>query len=337
VKSSAVASPNIAFIKYWGRSQSHNRGLNIPSNDSVSMTKKGSEKGIRLQTHTTIDFSDCYEEDTAILDGHNLRGRGMERILNVVNPLRQRAGVDYRFRMMTTNDFPTGAGLASSAAGFAALAVATVAALGLDLSKEQISTYARLGSGSAARSVHGGFVYWHRGDSHETSFAEQVCDPDDFDLNAVIAIVHEGKKGVTSDTGHQSAGTSIFNKARVMASQEQAGEIRDALLDDDFARVGQIAEKNSFYMHAVMMTSEPPLFYWHPDTLRVIKMVHRMRGEGLKGYLSIDAGPNVHVLCRPEDAQEVEKALERIEGVDRTITAEPGDDAHVVKDHLFQT
>ena len=335
MKSSAIAHSNIALIKYWGRSLDHNANLNIPSNDSVSMTKYGLTRDMHLQTHTTIDFSDAYEEDTAILEGEVLIGREMERILRVVNPLRKYANIDCKFKMMSKNDFPTQAGLASSASGFAALAIAAVNALGIDFSKEEISTYARLGSGSATRSIHGGFVYWNKGNSHETSFAEQICGPDEFEMNAVIAIIHEGTKDVTSDVGHESAHTSPFNEVRIKKSQEQAKEIRKAILNDDFSKVGKIAEENCKYMHAVMMTSNPPLFYWQPDTLKLIKSIQRMREDGLECYFTIDAGPNVHCLCRPEDTYELQKTLEKIECVNKTIRVRPADDSFVIKEHLF--
>jgi len=335
MKSSAIAHSNIAFIKYWGRSPDHDPNLNIPSNDSISMTKEGLAEGTRLQSHTTIEFSDAYEEDTAILDEEVLNGRNMERILSVVNLLREIANVDYKFKMMSKNDFPTQAGLASSASGFAALAMATVEALGLHLSKEEISTYARLGSGSATRSIHGGFVWWRKGNSHESSFAEQICGPKEFDIAAVIAIIHGGKKDVTSDIGHESAHTSPFNEVRIKKSQEQAKEIRKAILKNDFSKVGEIAEENCKYMHAVMMTSIPSLFYWHPDTLKVIKAVQTIRKQGLECYFTIDAGPNVHCLCRPEDTNELQKLLEKIEGVTKTIPVKAADDSYITKEHLF--
>jgi diphosphomevalonate decarboxylase len=335
MKSSAIAHSNIALIKYWGRSLDYDRCLNIPSNDSVSMTKYGLSQDTHLQTHTTIDFSDTYEKDTAFLQGEILVGREMDRVLEVVNPLRELANIDYKFKMMSRNDFPTRAGLASSASGFAALEIAAANALGLDFSKEEISTYARLGSGSAARSIHGGFVYWNRGDSHETSFAEQICGPDECDMNAVIAIVNEGKKDVPSEVGHESAYSSPFNDVRIGKSQEQAKGIKKAILDDDFSKVGSLAEENCKYMHTVMMTSTPPLFYWHPDTLRLIKSIHRIREEGLECYFTIDAGPNVHCLCRREDAYELQKILENIGCINKTILARPADDSFATKEHLF--
>jgi len=335
MKSSAIAHSNIALVKYWGRSRDRNPNLNIPSNDSVSMTKLGISDDIHLQTRTTIDFSDTYEEDTAILEEEVLTGRIMERIHRVVNPLRKIANIGYKFRMMSENDFPTQAGLASSASGFAALAIAATDALGLDSSKEEISTSARLGSGSAARSIHGGFVYWNKGDSHETSFARQICGPDEFDMSVVIAIIHEGKKDVTSDVGHESAYTSPFDEVRISKSQEQVKDIEKAILSDDFSKVGRISEENCKYMHAVMMTSNPPLFYWHPNTLKLIKSIQRIRKESLECFYTIDAGPNVHCLCRHEDIYELKKVLEEMECVEKTITAKPADDSQVTTEHLF--
>ena len=273
MKSSAIAHSNIALIKYWGNWNKVSPELNIPLNDSVSMTKYGFSENIHLQTHTTIELSEDIKENRAILNDQLLKGRDMERILKIINPLKELKKIDYNFKMISFNDFPTQAGLASSAAGFAALTIAAAKALNLDLSKEELSTFARLGSGSAARSIHGGFVYWHRGTSHETSYAEKICTPDDFDINAIIAIIDEGRKDVTSDLGHELADTSIFNKIRVKKSHEQANEIKAAILDDDFNKVGTIAEKNCMFMHSVMMTSEPALFYWSPLTLRVIKKV----------------------------------------------------------------
>ena len=335
MKSSAIAHSNIALVKYWGRSPDHSPDLNIPSSDSVSMTKIGLARDMHLQSHTTIEFSDAYEEDHAVLQGENLTGRNLERILSVVDPLRKSADIDLRFKLASKNDFPTQAGLASSASGFAALAIATAAALRIDVSKERLSTFARLGSGSATRSIHGGFVYWNKGYSHETSFAEKICGRDRFDMNALISIIHGGKKEVASDIGHESASTSPFNEVRIEKSQVQAKDIKKAILDDDFSTVGRIAEENCKYMHAVMMTSSPPLFYWHPDTLGLIKAIQRFRKQGLECYFTIDAGPNVHLLCRPENSDELQKKLEEMKCVSRIILARPADDSHVTEEHLF--
>jgi diphosphomevalonate decarboxylase len=260
----------------------------------------------------------------------------LERVLKIINPLKKLKKIDQNFKMVSLNDFPTQAGLASSAAGYAALTIATAEALNLDLSKKELSTFARLGSGSAARSIHGGFVYWHRGSSHETSYAEQICGPEHFEIRAIIAIIDEGRKNVTSDIGHKLANTSIFNITRVKKSHEQAEEIKKAILDDDFKKVGKITEKNCLYMHAVMMTSEPALFYWNPLTLEVIKKVlYSRKSENLDCFFTIDAGPNVHCFCRPENIEYVQNMLLSIEGIDNTILVKPANDSYKTNKHLF--
>ncbi|MFX1418930.1 MAG: diphosphomevalonate decarboxylase [Promethearchaeota archaeon] len=336
MKSSAIAHSNIALIKYWGNWSKVSPELNIPLNDSVSMTKYGLSQNCRLQTHTTIEFSEELREDTAILNNNLLKGRDMIRILKIIDPLRKLKKIDYKFKMVSLNDFPTQAGLASSAAGFAALTIAAAKALNLDLTKEQLSTFARLGSGSAARSIHGGFVYWFRGTSHETSHAEQICGPDEFHIKSIITVIDKGRKDVPSDVGHKLAKTSIFNKVRVKKSHEQAIEIKDAILNDDFKKVGMIAEKNCLFMHSIMMTSEPPLFYWNPITLKVIKKVIELRkSEDLECFFTIDAGPNVHCLCRPELIDYLQNILENIEGVEKTILVKPANDSYTTNEHLF--
>jgi diphosphomevalonate decarboxylase len=293
------------------------------------MTKQGVGE-IELKAHTTIFFSDEYVKDVAFLNKKSLVGRNKERVLAVVNPLREKAGTDLKFLMMSENDFPTQSGLASSAAGFAALAISASHALNLKLSKEEVSKYARLGSGSAARSIHGGFVHWHQGFDHDSSFAEQLCEPNEFQMNAVIALVSEEPKTVTSDSGHSLAETSPLNNARIKKSQEHVVEIKKAILNDDFTTVGSIAEENCKLMHAVMETSKPPLYYRNQDTFKIVKKVESAREKGLECYFTIDAGPNVHVLCRPENVEEVEKMLGGT-----TIRVKPAWDSDVVGTHLF--
>lgn len=335
MKSSAIAHSNIALIKYWGRSQHHDPNLNIPLNDTVSITKYGLTDGIQLQTHTTIEFSSDYDEDQAAVGGQQIMGRHLERIIRVIDHLRDISKISYKFKMQSKNDFPTQAGLASSASAFAALALAAAYALGLKFSKEELSKVARLGSGSAARSIHGGFVYCHQGDSHETSFAEQICTQDCFDMNAVIAIVDTGKKAITSDEGHHLAHTSPFNEIRIKKSHEQAKEIKKLILENDFNAVGQMAEINCLYMHSVMMTSQPSLFYWQPTTLKIIKTIQQLRNDGLPYYFTIDAGPNVHCLCQSIHRSELERIITAIDGVKQTILVKPADDGYVTSDHLF--
>jgi diphosphomevalonate decarboxylase len=183
--------------------------------------------------------------------------------------------------------------------------------------------------------LHGGFVYWHKGEFHEDSYAQQICGPKEFDMNTVIAVVSEGRKEVSSDRGHEYACTSPFNEKRTRLSQLGARKMKLAILNDDFTKVGSMAEDSCLYMHAVMMTSTPQLFYWQPETLKVIKEVQRLRREGTECYFTIDAGPNVHVLCRPEDSEHISQVMKGVEGVKRTITAGPAEDSRAINKDLF--
>ncbi|NVM44351.1 MAG: diphosphomevalonate decarboxylase [Candidatus Lokiarchaeota archaeon] len=363
MKASAIAHPNIALIKYWGRALDQPSYLNIPTNDTVSMTKESinyAKSGIDLITHTTIEFSENFIEDTGFLKTNEklvpFDNVQMKRVVKVVEALREMADITLKFKMVSENKFPTAAGLASSASGFAALATCTSKALNLNLNRTELSKYARLGSGSAARSIHGGFVYWNRGNSHDTSYAEQICECNEFDIAAVIAVINRGKKDVTSDVGHDSAHSSLFNQIKIKESQEKSVEIRKAIENNDFTTVGMISEKNCLYMHSVMMTSDPPLFYWNPDTLKVIKAVINNRNqyfqtykminkgvkqkekEGIECYFTVDAGPNIHCLCRTEDIDAVQYFIQNKIGIqERDIVkvrqAEFG--SKIVEQHLF--
>ncbi|MBN2009266.1 diphosphomevalonate decarboxylase [candidate division KSB1 bacterium] len=334
-KASAIAHSNIALIKYWGRSAKFPPELNMPLNDTISMTKRGVTHDTALTTHTTIEFSPHLDYDEAVINDEPADERTMDRICFIINALRKQVKMDWSFFLRSYNDFPTQAGLASSASGFAALTLAATEALQLNVSKQALSRIARLGSGSACRSIHGGIVFAHRGESHETAFAEQLCAPDDFDIAAVIAVVDQHPKKITSDVGHDLAKTSLFNDVRIEQSQIHAIRIKRAVLGKDFATVGQVAELNCLMMHAVMMTSSESLLYWQPATLAVIHRIHALREEGIECYFTIDAGPNVHCLCQYNDIERVQQAIQDVKGVLKTFVAIPGGDAYITEAHLF--
>ncbi len=334
-KASAIAHSNIALVKYWGRSPQFPVELNMPLNDTISMTKRGVTHDTALTTHTTIEFSPYLDYDEAQLNDDSVDERTMQRIKFIIDALRKQMGIDWRFYLRSRNDFPTEAGLASSASGFAALVMAATAALDISVSKEVLSRIARLGSGSAARSIHGGIVICYKGESHETAYAEQLCAPDDFDMVAVIAIINREKKEVPSDTGHELAKTSPLDDVRIEQSQLHAIRVKRAILGRDFSTVGQVAELNCLMMHSVMMTSSEPLFYWQPGTVAVIQRVRQLRRQGVECYFTIDAGPNVHCLCRYEDLETVQAAIQELDDVKDTIVAVQGGDAYITETHLF--
>jgi len=319
--STARANSNIAFIKYWGNADDH---LRLPANPSLSMNLDG------LHTETTVSWDEDAKADELTLNGERAEGRALKRVSEHLDALRARLNIRGYARVVSTNNFPMGAGIASSASAFAALTVAAVHAAGLSLSERELTTLARLGSGSAARSIPTGFVEWHVGRSHEESFAESIAPPDYWDLVDVIAIVSGAHKAVTSQEGHQTANTSELQGVRVTGAEQRLAVCKAALLARDFEQFAEVVERDSNLMHAVMMTSRPPLFYWLPATLAVMDQVRRWRDEGLRVCYTLDAGPNVHCICVRSDAERVSKGLQSMSGVSDVRVSAAGGPTRIV-------
>lgn len=326
MKGTAVARANIAFIKYWGN---FNDDLRLPMNGSISMTLD------RLRTVTTVEFSPALAEDEIEVDGVEPSLSAKARIVAHLDRLRGLAGEPLKARVASLNDFPTGAGLASSASGFAALTLAAAAALEMGLEARELSTLARLGSGSASRSIFGGYVEWVAETKHEESFSFQIAPPEHWEICDCIALVSTEAKEVASSQGHKLAKSSPLYSARLYQVEEDLEQVREAILSRDFERLGSVAEREALSLHAIMMTSQPSLLYWSPATVRVIKEVRRWREEGRPIYFTIDAGPNVHLLTLPSCVEEIEKALLGTEGVERVIVCRPGQGARLIEEHLF--
>ncbi len=322
MKATARATPNIAFIKYWGN---RDDDLRLPANPSISMNLDG------LYTETTVTWSDELTADALILNGSSETGAALERVSTHLSLLRQRFPVITQYAAVeSSNNFPIGAGIASSAAAFAALTVAAVAATGVELSEHELSTLARLGSGSAARSVPTGFVEWHVGNSHKESYAESFAPPDYWDIVDVIAVVSREHKEVGSSAGHRSAATGDLQAARIAGAGERFTVCKQAILDRDFAAFAEVVEYDSNLMHAVMMTSRPPLFYWLPPTLMIMEAVRHWRAEGLQVCYTLDAGPNVHCICVRKDVAKVSAKLKAMSDVIDILTASPGIGTRVI-------
>jgi diphosphomevalonate decarboxylase len=325
-KATAVANANMALVKYWGN---QNQALRLPANSSLSMNLAG------LTSTTTVAFDQTLDEDQAWLDGVLLDGPPRRRVVEHVDRVRRLASWSCSARVASNNSFPSGAGLASSASGFAALTVAAAAAAGLELTQPQLSALARLGSGSASRSIPEGFVEWHPAARHEDSFGVSIAPPEHWALCDVIAIVAEEHKLVGSSSGHALADTSPFQRERVATTPGRFNECKDALLTRDFGRLAPVVELEALAMHAVMLTSAPPLVYWTAATLDLIKAVPLWREGGLPVAFTIDAGPNVHCICLHQAADEVERRLRSIPGVEQVMRATPGGPATLVDHHLF--
>ena len=317
----AQSHPNIAFIKYWGNRDDL---LRLPSNGSISMNLEG------LFTSTQVTFDPSLAGDELILEGTPIQGPALERVSAFLSLVRQLAGLQQHARVESSNNFPMGAGIASSASAFAALALSASAAAGLGLSEKDLSRLARRGSGSACRSIPGGFVEWQAGEDDETSYAFPIAPAEHWALTDCIAIVNQEHKPTGSAEGQALAHTSLLQESRVADAPRRLEICRRAILEKDFTAFADVVELDSNLMHAVMMTSAPPLFYWQPATLEVIQGISELRKESLPVCYTIDAGPNVHVLCLEQHACKVKEALEQLSFVEKVITAMPGGPARLL-------
>ncbi len=320
----AIANPNLAFIKYWG---DHDNALRLPSNGSISMNLDG------LYTRTTVSFQPSLPFDELIINGHEVTGAGLERISHFLDIVRGMANLHEHAEVMSENNFPSGTGIASSASAFAALALAGSKAAGLNLSEQELSRLARRGSGSASRSIPSGFVEWQTGTGDEDSFAFSIAGPDHWDVVDCIAILSSVHKKTGSTEGHSLAGTSPLQAARVADAPRRLEICRRAILERDFDTFASIIELDSNMMHAVMMTSTPALFYWRPASLEIMNCVHQWRAEGIPVCYTMDAGPNVHVICLEKEVQRIEQKLRVIQGVHDVLVARPGGPAEIVNNH----
>ncbi|MBC8100660.1 MAG: diphosphomevalonate decarboxylase [Armatimonadetes bacterium] len=315
MSATSKANANIAFIKYWGNQDS---ALRLPVNPSLSMNLDG------VFTRTTVTWATDQKSDTLLLNGTAQTGMALQRVSQHLDLLRARLGITGAAAVESANNFPMGTGIASSASSFAALTVAAVAAAGLTLSERELTTLARIGSGSAARSVPTGFVEWYTGDTHEASYAESIAAPTHWDLVDVIAIVSEAHKAVGSKEGHETAHSSDLQLARVHGAAERLRICKTAIMARDFATFAEVVEQDSNLMHAVMMTSRPPLFYWLPATLSIMQRVRAWRADGLNVCYTLDAGPNVHCICTADSAEQVRSGLAQMPGVQEVRSAAPG-------------
>lgn len=202
--------------------------------------------------------------------------------------------------------------------------------MGLNLSEKELSIIARLGSGSACRSLPDGFVEWKMGGSSEASYAYSLYPPDYWDIRDVIAIVGEANKKVSSTEGHVMAESSPFFRARISGMPKKIKEIKKALREKDFTKFGEILEEEAINMHTVMMTSKPTLYYWLPETLEIIISVIKWRDEGLESYFTIDAGPNVHVICQAKNAARIKRRLVNLNGVRWVVINKPSTGARLI-------
>jgi diphosphomevalonate decarboxylase len=319
----AISHPNIAFIKYWGNRDST---LRIPANGSISMNLDS------LWTQIRVTFDKSLNEDQLTINGEKVEGSPLQRVSAFLNHVRKLSGVRYFALIESTNNFPLGVGLASSASAFAALSLAATAAMGIKLNQRDLSRLARLGSGSACRSIPQGFVEWQAGEDDESSYAFSIASPDHWRLTDCIAILSPKHKAVGSTEGHQLAETSPLQPGRVADAPRRLELCRRAILERDFEALAKVVELDCLLMHAVMMTSDPALFYWQPKTLEIIYAVRSWRASGVPVCYTIDAGPNVHVLCIDEVSNWVATRLREIPEVLEVLISHPGGPTRLIEE-----
>lgn len=321
----ATACSNIALCKYWGKREGADRALNLPAVGSLSLTLDA------LRTETTLapSASDAFE-----LDGRPTTGPAAAKVFAHLDLVwsTARAGTPRpSYRVVSENHFPTAAGLASSASGFAALTVAAAAAFEIDASPAALSSLARMGSGSAARSIWGGFVRLDRGHALDGSdcVARPLSPSRPWDVRLLVVQTTVGKKSIGSTEGmEQSRKTSPYYDAWVATSDADLDAAEAAIVACDLEELGRITEHSAFKMHACMIATDPALLYWNGTTVEVIHAVRAARADGLEGFVTIDAGPHVKVLCAASVADALAARLGAVPGVVKVLTAAPGPAAH---------
>lgn len=325
MKATAKAPSNIAFVKYWGRKDEE---LRLPENGSISMNLSN------LQTTTTVEFDEKFAQDEIIFNGKK-EDLENNRAVKHLDRIRKIAKINYKAKVVTKNNFPTGTGLSSSASGFAALTMAACAAAGLKLSERELSIIARLGSGSACRSIPDGFIEWLDGDTSETSYGISLYPENYWDIVDIVAVVSKNKKEVSTTEGHKLAASSPFFPIRLERINEKIKLIKKYMKEKNFPLFGELLEQEALELHAIMLTSIPSLIYWLPGTLKVMHAVKRWRADGLQVYFTVNTGQDIHLICRKKDVEKVIEKTKEVSDVQMTIINYPSKGAHLVISHLF--
>lgn len=326
MKATAIAPSNIAFTKYWGKKD---EVLRLPENGSVSMCLSN------LLTTTTVEFSPTYKKDQITINGGNVEEGEAERVIKHLDRVRKMAKIEHKAKVVSNNNFPIGTGLSSSASGFAALTLAASKAAGLQLSEKELSILARQGAGSACRSIPAGFVEWLDGNTSETSYAKQIFPPHHWKIADVVAIVSEDKKETSSTIGMKAAKSSPFMKLRLSKMKDKNEKVKKLIKERKFKELGELTEQEALELHSIMLTQYPPLIYWTPGTLRIMKLCYHWRQEGLPVYFTINTGQDIHLICEQKNVKKVVTKLKELDFVKDIIVNTPGEGTKLSQNHLF--
>jgi diphosphomevalonate decarboxylase len=325
MRAKAMANANIALIKYWGKRDDK---LILPQNSNIAVNLAG------LTAKTSVTFDKKYKKDSFLLDGKTQSGEELARVVDTLNRIRKLARIKDKALVMSANNFPTAAGLASSAAGGSALVLAASKAAGLDLSNRELSILARMNSGSSCRSIDGGFVKWVKGvrkdgkDSYGKQLFNEFYWPD---FRIIVTILSTAPKKIKSRAGMKtSVENSPFYRTWSDESERSCDDMERAIKNKDIAALGSLAEKNAIMMHCVMFATTPSIIYWSPETVEVINAVHEMREKGIRCYFTMDAGPQVKIICLKNDVKKIKNLVLKIKGVKNIIVCRPGTGAKLI-------
>ena len=326
-KVTAQAHSNIALVKYWGKGDEH---LRLPVNSSAAIALDN------LTTTTTVEFRDDLLTDQVELVGEGFEAGEVEKVSKHLDRVREMAKINFKAKVVSKNSFPKAAGMASSASGFAALSVAAAGAAGLNLSEKDLSILARQGSGSASRSIPGGVSVWHAGTSNETSFAERIDYPIEWDLHVLLVMAEDtSAKKVGSTEGMALAITSPYFKIAVEEAEKDIERLKEAMSGGKWRAFGKVIEDECFRLHMLCMTTTPNILYWRGITVEVFQKLLKLRENNIEAFFTVDAGPHVHVVCQDKDLDAVRSSLSELTGVKTIIECGIGDGAKIIENHLF--
>ena len=323
-KGKARAYTNIALIKYWGKK---NESLILPMNNSLSLTLDA------FYTETEVSFSEAYTEDQFYLDNQLQDEKATKKISAFLDIVREKAGTTKKAKVISQNFVPTAAGLASSASGLAALAGACNEALKLGLDDQALSRLARRGSGSACRSIFGGFVEWEKGHDDQSSYAHPISS-DGFEdhLAMVFLLLNEQKKDVSSRDGmRRTVETSSFYQGWLDSVEADLYQLKQAIKTKNFQLLGETMEQNGLKMHGTTLAARPPFTYWSPDSLKAMQAVRDLRNQGIPCYFTMDAGPNVKVLVQKDHLDKVKTTFSDLFSSQQVISAFAGPGMTIIK------
>ncbi|MBN2368398.1 diphosphomevalonate decarboxylase [Candidatus Woesearchaeota archaeon] len=321
-KATAKSSSNIAFVKYWGKKDTEK---NIPMNPSISMTLDDN-----LSTKTTVEFSESYKEDILILNNEPEFGDKLKRVSAFLDIIREKSDSNLKAKVVSVNSFPTGSGIASSASGFAALAAASARALELDLSSQELSALARLGSGSASRSIQGGFCEW------SGEYAVQLFDENHWpELRDIVVIVSKEEKKISSrDAMKLTVETSSKYKERIENIEKTLEGVRTAIKEKNFPKLAMEIMKDSDNMHACIKDTTPSIDYLNDNSYEIKRLIKELNKEKVIAAYTFDAGPNTHIITTGENAGKITKKLKSLKNTTLIISG-VGKGIRYTEKHLF--